>query len=81
MYSVFVANCLDVKSETNANATYTNPVMNDNRPDPGIMRLDPFGFVVVTTSNYAKAGRDPALPIIVSKDLINWTQVSTFNSC
>jgi beta-xylosidase len=55
--------------------------MNDNRPDPGIMRLDPFGFVVVTTSNYAKAGRDPALPIIVSKDLINWTQVSTFNSC
>ena len=49
--------------------------MIDNRPDPGIMRLDPYGFVVVTTSNYANAGRDPALPIAISKDLINWKKV------
>jgi beta-xylosidase len=55
--------------------TYTNPVMNDNRPDPGILKLDSGGFVVVTTSDHAKAGIDPALPIIFSKDLINWKQV------
>jgi beta-xylosidase len=59
--------------------TYTNPVMNDNRPDPGILKLDSGGFVVVTTSDHAKAGIDPALPIIFSKDLINWKQVRISN--
>ena len=33
---------------------YTNPIINSNNPDPGILALpDGSGYVVVSTSNYA----------------------------
>ena len=56
--------------------TFTNPVLNDNRPDPAILELEQ-GFVVVTTSDHAQAGRDPALPMVFSKDLVHWEEVSS----
>ena len=36
-------------------STYTNPVIDSNTPDPGVLALkDGSGYVVVSTSNYAK---------------------------
>ncbi len=70
----------DVSGFANAQSgTYTNPVLNNNRPDPAILRVDE-GFIVVTTSDHAQSGRDPALPIIISRDLINWEEVNVKHS-
>lgn len=54
-------------------STYTNPIINSNHPDPGVLALpDGSGYAVVTTSNYATNGVDPAFPILFSSDLVNW---------
>ena len=38
-------------------SSYTNPIINSNHPDPGVLALpDGSGYVVVTTSNYATKG-------------------------
>eukprot|EP00052_Salpingoeca_macrocollata_P015336 m.122126 g.122126 ORF g.122126 m.122126 type:complete len:693 (-) comp19651_c0_seq1:23-2101(-) len=50
--------------------TYTNPVKNGNRPDPGAFRYKDGLFYVATTSGDAP----DAYPIMVSKDLANWEQ-------
>ena len=60
--------------------SYTNAVMHDNRPDPGVLALpDGSGFVAVTTTNYGYEGDTPAFPIIFSTDLVNWEEVT--NMC
>ena len=53
-------------------ATYTNPVIASNSPDPGVLRLPgDQGFVAVTTSNFALRSRgDPAFPLHHSWDLV-----------
>eukprot|EP00043_Microstomoeca_roanoka_P007610 m.73448 g.73448 ORF g.73448 m.73448 type:complete len:341 (+) comp13893_c0_seq3:255-1277(+) len=49
-------------------STYTNPVINANHPDPGVLFYDG-KFYAATTS-----GDNPdAFPIMVSTDLVNWS--------
>ena len=56
--------------------TYVNPVVPSNHPDPGALRLpDGSGFVAVSTSDYAHKGSQPAFPILLSKDLVEWIVV------
>ena len=50
---------------------YTNPVERSNRPDPGVLAV-PGGYVLVSTSNLARPGQDPAFPIMFSHDLVTW---------
>ena len=62
-----------------AGTFYTNPVVEDNHPDPGVLKLpDDQGFVAVTTSNYDREGIDPIFPILYSEDLVSWEQVSMY---
>ena len=59
-------------------STYTNPVVNSNHPDPGVLALpNQKGYVAVSTSdmNLPLSG-DPVFPILYSTDLVNWNLVS-----
>lgn len=54
---------------------YVNPVISENAPDPGVVRLaDGSGWVAVATSDHSsKHSPDPrAFPMYFSKDLIHW---------
>ena len=51
---------------------YTNPVVDANHPDPGVLALpDMAGYVVVSTG----VQNGNAYPIMTSTDLINWEKV------
>ena len=42
---------------TLTSSEYTNPIIDSNIPDPGILALpDGSGYVLVSTSNYAESG-------------------------
>ncbi len=50
--------------------TYTNPVLNADWSDPDVVRVgDDF---YLTASSF---GRAPGLPLLHSRDLVNWTLV------
>merc|ERR1739838_1090492 len=52
-------------------ASYTNPVVNADHPDPGVLSLpDNAGYVVVSTGVF----NGNAYPIMFSTDLVNWQQ-------
>ena len=51
-----------------------NPVIDDNRPDPGVLKLLDGTFVAVSTSNFASYGKEGAFPISTSTNLYTWTQ-------
>ena len=57
---------------------YTNPVVNSNHPDPGVMALpNEQGFILVSTSDLARPNStDPVFPILFSFVLVNWELVS-----
>jgi xylan 1,4-beta-xylosidase len=48
-------------------ATYTNPVMAGDYPDPSIIRVGNDYWATATTSDWA-----PLFPILHSRDLVNW---------
>ncbi|HEY9232177.1 MAG TPA: family 43 glycosylhydrolase, partial [Blastocatellia bacterium] len=51
-------------------ATYTNPVMAGDYPDPSIIRVGNDYWATATTSQWA-----PLFPILHSRDLVNWQVV------
>ena len=54
---------------------YTNPVINENAPDPSVVRLtDGSGWIAVVTSDHSsRYSADPrAFPLYFSRDLIHW---------
>ena len=57
---------------------YTNPVVNSNHPDPGVLALpNNQGFVAVSTSDHAQPlSKDPVFPILYSANLVDWQLVS-----
>jgi len=57
---------------------YTNPLINQNTPDPGVAKLlDSSGWVMVATSSFAsKSNNSSAFPLYFSKDLVSWRHVS-----
>ena len=49
---------------------YTNPIIESNSPDPGVLALpDGSGYVLVTTSNYAESGNGILMPDGVIRNL------------
>ena len=60
---------------------YTNPVVNSNHPDPGVLDLpENQGFVLVSTSDQVRPNSsDPVFPILHSLDMVHWELVSFQN--
>ena len=51
---------------------YTNPLVDSNHPDPGVLKLlDNSGYVAVSTGVYS----DGIFPILYSKDMVHWIDV------
>ena len=53
---------------TSGTGTYTNPVVQTNSPDPGVLLLNGTYWMVST------AGSSNAFPLRSSPDLVNWTE-------
>ena len=60
---------------------YTNPVVNSNHPDPGVLALpENQGFVLVSTSDLVRPhSAEPVFPILHSLDMVHWKLVSFQN--
>jgi beta-xylosidase len=53
-------------------ATYTNPVLAGDYPDPSVIRVGKDYYATATSSEWA-----PEFPILHSRDLVNWTIVGS----
>lgn len=51
--------------------TYRNPVLMCDYSDPDVIRVGDTYYLTASTFNYV-----PGLPILTSKDLVNWTLVN-----
>lgn len=54
----------------NGNGTYKNPVINADYSDPDAIRVGDDYYMISSSFNHA-----PGLPILHSKDLVNWTLI------
>jgi xylan 1,4-beta-xylosidase len=62
-------------SSAQAPASYTNPVLPGDHPDPSVIRIGREYWATATTSQWA-----PIFPLLRSADLVNWTRVgAVFN--
>src|SRR5262245_9754281 len=61
---------LVVGSTLAADATYTNPVLPGDFPDPSIIRSGQEFWATATSSEWG-----PQFPLLRSSDLVNWEQV------
>jgi beta-xylosidase len=52
----------------NGNGTYSNPIIHADYSDPDVIRVADDYYMVASSFNYV-----PGLPILHSKDLVNWT--------
>lgn len=59
-----------VWSADNGNGTYTNPVIHADYSDPDAIRVGDDYYMIASSFNQA-----PGLPILHSKDLVNWTLI------
>ncbi len=60
-----------VKSADNGDGTFTNPIIHADYSDPDVIRVgDDYYLVASSFTNI------PALPILHSKDLVNWTLIN-----
>ena len=55
----------------NGNGTYTNPIIHADYSDPDAIRVGDDYYLVASSFN-----KVPGLPILHSKDLVNWTIVA-----
>jgi beta-xylosidase len=60
-----------VKSPDNGNGTFTNPIIHADYSDPDAIRVGEEYYLVASSFNCI-----PGLPILHSKDLVNWTLVN-----
>lgn len=60
-----------VYTPDNGNGTFTNPLMWGDWPDPDIIRVDDYFYLVSTSMHYV-----PGSPVARSKDLVNWEMLS-----
>jgi beta-xylosidase len=61
--------CLAIPTTAAAQtATYTNPVVAGDHPDPSVIRVGKEYWATATTSQWA-----PVFPLLRSTDLVNWT--------
>ncbi|WP_343701945.1 family 43 glycosylhydrolase [Chitinophaga sp.] len=67
--------CLSAAQQSLAQATYTNPVFNYDFPDPNLVKgKDGYYYAYSTQANWKRynAGGPYIIPILRSKDLVNW---------
>lgn len=55
----------------NGDGTYTNPVIFSDYSDPDVIRVEDTYYLTASSFNYT-----PGLPILISKDLVNWELVN-----
>lgn len=67
IYAVLLLALLAVGSAGQRRATYTNPVMAGDFPDPSVIRVGQDYWAAATSSEWA-----PEFPILHSRDLVNW---------
>ncbi|MGL5561597.1 MAG: family 43 glycosylhydrolase, partial [Tannerellaceae bacterium] len=60
----------NVWTPDNGNGTFTNPIMWGDWPDPDVIRVGDYFYMVSTSMHYV-----PGCPIVRSKDLVNWEMV------
>ena len=60
------------RRRTRTSATYQNPILAENCPDPGVLRVGEAYYLVYTSGN-ARA----AFPTLRSTDLVHWTRVGS----
>jgi beta-xylosidase len=60
-----------VKSPDNGDGTYTNPIIHADYSDPDAIRVGDDYYLVASSFNCI-----PGLPILHSKDLVNWTLIN-----
>ncbi len=60
-----------VKSPDNGDGTYTNPIIHADYSDPDAIRVGEDYYLVASSFNCI-----PGLPILHSKDLVNWTLIN-----
>lgn len=71
--TVFTANSQTISKiwvADNGNGTYKNPVINADYSDPDAIRVGDDYYMISSSFNHA-----PGLPILHSKDLVNWTLI------
>ncbi|WP_370526821.1 glycoside hydrolase 43 family protein [Bacteroides sp. 51] len=59
------------KTDGGVMGTFTNPVLYADVPDPCLIRVDSFYYMISTTMHLM-----PGAPVMKSKDLVNWETVS-----
>lgn len=74
LFGLLISFTVQAQSQRNVNLsnTYINPIFSGDYPDPGILFDGEDSYVVHSSFEYY-----PGLLIWHSKDLINWTQVTT----
>src|SRR5262245_24211105 len=65
--SIAVSAAAEVWSPDNGDGTYKNPVIFADYSDPDVVRIGEDFYLVASSFNCA-----PGLPILQSKDLVNW---------
>ncbi len=66
--AAFLASCSGARNESKI-ATYTNPVINNNAPDPTVIRAKDGTFYAYSTMMYGN------VPVYKSQDMINWEYI------
>src|SRR5687768_1494178 len=67
---VYPQSVSDVWIADNGDGTYKNPIIHADYSDPDVIRVGDDFYLVASSFNVA-----PGLPILHSKDLVNWTIV------
>ena len=71
--TLVVASCLAAltlsSGHAHSTATYSNPVLPGDYPDPSVIRVGQTFWATATTSQWA-----PLFPLLKSTDLVNWTR-------
>ncbi len=68
LLAALAAPAADVWHADNGDGTFTNPLLWGDWPDPDVIRVDDTFYMVSTSMHYV-----PGVPILQSKDLVNWT--------
>lgn len=68
--NAFAQNTAEVWTADNGNGTYKNPILHADYSDPDAVRVGDDFYMISSSFNAA-----PGLPILHSKDLVNWTLI------
>lgn len=74
--NVFSQSISKVWVADNGNGTYKNPIINADYSDPDAIRVGDDFYMIASSMNHI-----PGLPILHSKDLVNWTLIGHALKC